>query len=77
MRVVTDCFGHRARLTDERLAHILEHPELKEMQAEIEQVLSAAATGATLAHGCSRAALLRLLCADAGRWQVAVRCGEI
>ncbi|MDQ3775363.1 MAG: DUF4258 domain-containing protein [Pseudomonadota bacterium] len=39
MRVVTDCFGHRARLTDERLAHILEHPELKEMQAEIEQVL--------------------------------------
>ena len=27
------------RLTDERLAHILEHPEMKEMGGEIERVL--------------------------------------
>ena len=39
MKMLTDCFGHQVRLTDERLAHILEHPEMKEMGAEIERVL--------------------------------------
>jgi len=36
---LTDCFGHKVRLTDERLAHILEHPEMKGMAAEIRRVL--------------------------------------
>ena len=39
MNTLKDCFGHSVRLTDERRAHILEHPEMKEMGAEIERVL--------------------------------------
>lgn len=39
MKVLVDCFGREVRLTDERLAHILEHPEMAGMAAEIEQVL--------------------------------------
>ncbi len=39
MKTLRDCFGRQVRLTDERLAHILDHPEMKEMGAEIERVL--------------------------------------
>ena len=39
MKTLKDCFGHSVRLTDERLAHILEHPGMKDMGAEIERVL--------------------------------------
>ena len=39
MKVLEDCFGHKVRLTDERLAHILEHPEMAGMAGEIERVL--------------------------------------
>ena len=39
MKVIADCFGNPVRLTDERLAHILEHPEMEGMEAEIERVL--------------------------------------
>ena len=39
MKTLTDCFGRTVRLTDERLAHILEHPEMRGMGAEIEAVL--------------------------------------
>ena len=39
MKTLPDCFGRQVRLTEERLAHILEHPEMKEMGAEIERVL--------------------------------------
>ena len=39
MKTVTDCFGNKVRLTDERLAHILEHPEMAGMASEIERVL--------------------------------------
>jgi hypothetical protein len=39
MKTLQDCFGHQVRLTDERLTHILEHPEMKDMGAEIERVL--------------------------------------
>jgi len=39
MKILQDCFGHQVRLTDERLAHILEHPEMKGMGAEIGRVL--------------------------------------
>lgn len=44
MRIIRDCFGHAVRLTDERMAHILEHPEMKDMGAEIERVLVAPQT---------------------------------
>ena len=39
MKTLADCFGKKVRLTDERLAHILEHPEMAGMTAEIAQVL--------------------------------------
>ncbi len=39
MKTLQDCFGYQVRLTDERLAHVLEHPEMKDMGAEIERVL--------------------------------------
>lgn len=39
MKLLRDCFGHAVRLTDERLAHILEHIEMQGMAAEIERVL--------------------------------------
>ena len=40
MKIIRDCFGHEVRLTDERLAHILEYME---MAAEIERVIQAPA----------------------------------
>jgi hypothetical protein len=40
MKTIQDCFGHSVRLTDERMAHILEHPEMCGMSAEIERVLT-------------------------------------
>jgi hypothetical protein len=39
MKNLGDCFGRAVRLTNERLAHILEHPEMREMAADLEQVL--------------------------------------
>ena len=39
MKTLKDCFGHKVRLTDERLAHILEHEEMKDMAVEIERVV--------------------------------------
>jgi hypothetical protein len=39
MKVIRDCFDHSVRLTDERLAHILEHTEMAGMGDEIERVL--------------------------------------
>lgn len=41
MKVIRDCFGHDVRLSDERLAHILEHAEMAGMEAEIERVVQA------------------------------------
>jgi hypothetical protein len=43
MKIIRDCFGNNVRLTDERLAHILEHAEMAGMEAEIERVLQAPA----------------------------------
>jgi len=39
MKMLPDCFGRQVRLTDERLAHILERPEMKDMGAAIGRVL--------------------------------------
>jgi len=39
MKVIRDCFGRSVRLTDERLAHIMEHAELVGMEDEIEWLL--------------------------------------
>ena len=39
MKLIADCFGQMVRLTNERLAHILEHPEMRELAAEVERTL--------------------------------------
>jgi hypothetical protein len=39
MKTLKDRFGNSVRLTAERLAHIVEHPEMISMGAEIERVL--------------------------------------
>ena len=39
MRVLDDCFGRKVRLTEERLTHILEYPEMKGLAEEVERVL--------------------------------------
>lgn len=43
MKIVRDCFGRSVRLTDERMAHILQHQELAGMETEIERVLQSPA----------------------------------
>jgi hypothetical protein len=39
MKKLTDCFGRQVRLTDERLAHILEHPEMVELAGAVERAI--------------------------------------
>ena len=39
MKIVRDCFGRSVRLTDERVAHALQHQEMAGMAQEIERVL--------------------------------------
>jgi hypothetical protein len=39
MVLLEDCFGNRIKLTSERLLHILEHPEMLGMEAEIRKTL--------------------------------------
>jgi hypothetical protein len=39
MKTLRDCFGGVVRLTDERLAHILEQAEMQGIAFEIERVL--------------------------------------
>jgi len=40
MIILHDCFGQKVRLTAERLVHILEHGEMKGLEAEIAKVLN-------------------------------------
>ncbi len=39
MMTLRDCFGKAVRLTDERLAHILDHPEMKAMTGAMSAAL--------------------------------------
>jgi hypothetical protein len=39
MKVIRDCFGRSVRLTDERIAHVLQHQEMADMAQEIERVI--------------------------------------
>ncbi len=39
MKIIRDCFGRSVRLTDERVAHILQHQEMTDLAQEIERVL--------------------------------------
>ena len=39
MKVLTDFQDRVVRLTDERLAHILEHPEMRSMQVALEETV--------------------------------------
>lgn len=40
VKILTDYEGRAVRLTDERLAHILEHPEMVGLEARIEETLA-------------------------------------
>lgn len=39
MTTLKDCFGHSVRLTEERLVHVLQHPEMAGMGEEIGRAL--------------------------------------
>ena len=39
MKLLADCFHRSVRLTDERLAHILEHPEMQQIEESIARTL--------------------------------------
>ncbi len=39
MKVLIDYEGRAVRLTEERLAHILEHPEMQEMEARLAETV--------------------------------------
>lgn len=39
MKTIKDAFGRAVRLTDERIAHVLEHPEMAETRDVIAQTL--------------------------------------
>lgn len=39
MTILRDCFGRSVRLTEERIAHVLQHQEMAGMAQEIERVL--------------------------------------
>ena len=41
MKILHDYQGRAVRLTEERLQHILEHPEMAQMQAALEETLRA------------------------------------
>lgn len=43
MKIIHDCFGRSVRLTDERIVHILQHPEMAGMEIEIERILQSPA----------------------------------
>lgn len=40
MQILQDCFGKSVRLTEERLEHIREHPEMIGLESEISKVLA-------------------------------------
>lgn len=40
MKTLTDYQGRAVRLTDERLAHILEHPEMADLEAALVETLA-------------------------------------
>jgi hypothetical protein len=43
MKTIRDAFGRDVRLTDERLSHILDHPEMAGMEADIVRTLQSPA----------------------------------
>jgi hypothetical protein len=74
VKTIQDCFGRKVRLTDERLAHILEHPEMKDLGAKIEQVLQEPQLVRRSRSDDAVRVVLRVLRADYFGWQMAVCC---
>ena len=75
MKTLKDCFGRQVRLTDERLAHILEHPEMKEMRSKIERVLLQPQFVRRSRSDETMRLFYEFLRANNRGWQVALRCG--
>ena len=76
MKVIWDCFGRAVRLTDERLAHILQHLELAGMEEEISRVLQAPAE-VRVSRSDETVQLLRVLCKNACWWEMALCRGKV
>ena len=74
MKTLKDCFGHAVRLTDERLAHILEHTEMQGLAAEIERVLLQPQLVRRSRSDEAVRLFYELRTDDCG-WQMVVRCG--
>ncbi len=61
MKSIRDCFGRAVRLTDERMAHTLQHQEMAGMEAEVERTLQSpryASLVRTARSSCSRSSIL-------------------
>ena len=43
MKIIRDCFERSVRLTDERMAHILQHQEMVGMEKEVKHTLQSSA----------------------------------
>jgi hypothetical protein len=65
MKILVDCFGREIRLTDERLDHILEHPELQNMEDNVQRLSRSrklfGPRDPTLLCGCSMASIRKPL----------------
>ena len=70
MKVLIDCFGRNVRLTDERLVHVLEHPEMSVIESEIEAAVGNP-TFVRLSRSDSDVRLFYHFCAETivgGKW---------
>jgi hypothetical protein len=76
VRILHDFQGLAIRLTDERLAHILEHPEMTGMQSLVEQTLDASREGSGVVERAAGKVVLPFLFRDGCGRQVPMRGGE-
>lgn len=77
MKVLMDCFGREVRLTDERLAHILEHAEMADMATEIERVLREPQLVRRSRTDDAVRLYYEFYAQTTCGWQMAVHCGQI
>jgi hypothetical protein len=76
MKIIRDCFGRSVRLTDERMAHILQHQEMAGMETEIERVLQSP-TEVRVSRSDGTVQLFYELHANAAWWEMALRRGKV
>jgi hypothetical protein len=77
MKIFTDYVGRKVRLTHEREAHILDHPEMVELIAEVGGYHCHARTGRTQRVRSDGRASLQISAGDKSRRQMAMRGGKV